>query len=418
TNHNGGDISFGPDGMLYIPVGDGGGADDNGPGHVEDWYDDNAGGNGQDVSQNLLGSILRIDVDNGDPYAIPEDNPVVGDNEAPNEIWAFGFRNPWRATWDMETGDYYVADAGQELWEEVSLVEGGGNYGWNVWEAAHCFDTKEPQFPAEECPMADQWGNQIQMPIVEFPNQAQSPGGYGLVIVGGYVYHGSAIPQLGDKYLFGAWTTSDDEPSGGVLVAERPQGGMEQPSEESESEEGGEEGGRVSAPAANLWPLRELELRPSTGEWQEYIYSFGQDAEGELYILTSQTYGPTGDTGKVWKIVPAEQVAAAEEEPAPTPTPSGEGQPIYVTEENFYLEMPRELPAGTYTFIVLNEAGDNTEHSLEIEGNGEEWVLSGAIAPGSSTTLTVDLEPGEYEVYCPVSDHAFIGMELTLTVTE
>lgn len=416
TNHNGGDISFGPDGMLYIPLGDGGGAYDTGAGHVEDWYRANDGGNGQDVSQNLLGSILRIDVDNGDPYAIPADNPVVGDNDSPNEQWAYGFRNPWRATWDMETGEYYVSDAGQELWEEVSIVQGGGNYGWNVWEGGHCFDAAEAQFPPAVCPMRDAWGNQIHPPIIEFPNQAQSPGGYGLVVVGGFVYRGSALPELEGKYLFGAWTTQDEEPRGGVLVAER-------------REENGaielREHHMISNPAGNPWPLRALELRSSTGEWQEFIYSFGQDAEGELYILTSQTHGPTGDTGKVWKIVPADQIPPAPEEPMPTPTPSGQGQPIYVSAENFYFEMPRELPAGTYTFIITNPT-ENTEHSFEIAsgrgiyflGEGEEWFLASPLDPGESAALTVDLQPGEYEIYCPVTNHEHIGMRLTLTVTE
>ena len=401
NNHNGGDISFGPDGLLYLPLGDGGGANDNEEGHVDDWYEENEGGNGQDVSQNLLGSILRIDVDNGDPYGIPEDNPALGDNAQPDEQWAFGFRNPWRASWDMETGEYYVSDAGQELWEEVSLVEGGGNYGWNVWEAAHCFDTADPEASPEECPESDAWGNELQMPIIEFPNLPQGPGGYGRVIVGGYVYRGEAIPELEGSYLFGAWTTDEEAPRGGVLIAERP-------------EEGAEE---TDDFPANLWPLRELHLQPSSGEWADYIYSFGQDNDGELYILTSQSLGPTGDSGKVWKIVPADELAAAPEEPAPTPTASGEGQAIYVSAENFYFEMPRELPAGTYSFIVTNPT-DGTAHNFEIEGNGEEWVLPSLLGPGESAALTVELEPGEYEVYCPVSNHEHIGMKLTLVVTE
>jgi len=404
NNHNGGDISFGPDGMLYVPLGDGGSGDDVDAGHVEDWYEGNAGGNGQDVSQNLLGSILRIDVDNGDPYAIPEDNPVLGDNEAADEQWAFGFRNPWRATWDIETGEYYVSDAGQDLWEEVSVVEAGGNYGWNVWEAAHCFDAEAPEVSPEECPTTDAWDNELQMPIVEFPNQLQELGGYGLTVVGGYVYRGPAIPELEGSYIFGAWTTGEERvpPLGGVLVAERPTDGAESGEDQ---------------PAA-LWPLRELELQASTGEWADYIYSFGQDAEGELYILTSQSLGPAGTTGRVWKIVPAGELAEAPEEAAaPSPTPSGEGEPVYVSAENFYFEMPRELAAGTYTFIVTNPTG-GTEHHFEIEGNDQEWALPAPVAPGESATLTVELAPGEYQVYCPVSDHQHIGMALTLTVTE
>ncbi len=133
------------DDNLYISLGDGGNRDDEGIGHVDDWYDKNAGGNGQDITQNLLGSILRIDVDGGEPYGIPADNPFVG-KDGLDEIYAYGFRNPYRFSFDM--GGYhslFVGDAGQELWEEISMVEKGGNYGWNVKEGTHCFDAANPE---------------------------------------------------------------------------------------------------------------------------------------------------------------------------------------------------------------------------------------------------------------------------------
>ena len=142
-NHEGGDIAFGSDGMLYVPLGDGGGADDVGTGHTEGL------GNGQDLSK-LLGKILRIDVDSGDPYAIPEDNPFVGDENVPGEIWAYGFRNPWRISYDDEYG-WFVADLGQNVWEEVNIVSGGNNYGWNIMEASHCFSTETPDHNPLDC---------------------------------------------------------------------------------------------------------------------------------------------------------------------------------------------------------------------------------------------------------------------------
>jgi len=143
-NHNAGTVLFGPDDYLYVPLGDGGDADDTGLGHVEDWYDDNEGGNAQNTTENFLGGILRLDVDsegeNGESYGIPDDNPFVDSDEGLDEYYAWGLRNPWRASFDSE-GQFFVADVGQNLFEEVNIVENGGNYGWNVKEATHCFST-------------------------------------------------------------------------------------------------------------------------------------------------------------------------------------------------------------------------------------------------------------------------------------
>jgi glucose/arabinose dehydrogenase len=153
SNHNGGTLLFGPqDGFLYISLGDGGAHNDAAPGHVEDWYEFNAGGNGQDVTQNLLGSILRIDVNTGGPYGIPQDNPFVG-REGLDEIYAYGLRNPYRMSFDR-AGEYglFAVDAGEHLWEEISSIVKGGNYGWNVKEGTHCFDAANPTEPPEQCP--------------------------------------------------------------------------------------------------------------------------------------------------------------------------------------------------------------------------------------------------------------------------
>jgi glucose/arabinose dehydrogenase len=127
SNHNGGTLAFGPDGYLYVPLGDGGNRDDEGRGHVQDWYDGNAGGNAQNLEANLLGKILRIDVDGsqvGKAYGIPADNPFVG-RPGLDEIWAYGLRNPFRIAFDAETGTLFASDAGQELSVEL---EGGGEF--------------------------------------------------------------------------------------------------------------------------------------------------------------------------------------------------------------------------------------------------------------------------------------------------
>ena len=319
-NHNAGTLAFGPeDGYLYLSLGDGGGRDDEGFGpprdtpvfgHVEDWYEDNAGGNGQDIEQNLLGSILRIDVDAGDPYAIPEDNPFVG-GPGLDEQYAYGFRNPYRFSFDMG-GDHalYVGDAGQNLWEEVSLVMKGGNYGWNVKEGTHCFDAEEPFEVPDDCPEVvgeghPQEGDPLIDPVIEFPNAAGGSG-VGLVVVGGYVYRGSQLPALQGRYLFGTWSRGEEEVETGggghgeihfpgrIFVA------TPQP---------------VDFPQPDLWGFEEVQIsNDPDGEMEHFLLSFAQDREGEVYALTTDEAGPVGNTGKVYRLaapMPAEEAFAA-----------------------------------------------------------------------------------------------------------
>jgi glucose/arabinose dehydrogenase len=279
-NHNAGQIAFGPeDGYLYIPLGDGGGANDVGTGHVEDWYAENEGGNGQDISDNLLGSILRIDVDTGDPYGVPDTNPFVGDQDVLPEIWAYGFRNPFRISFDMG-GDHrlFVGDAGQNIWEEVSVVEAGGNYGWNVKEGTHCFSTENPDESPSDCPDSRPEDGPLIDPVIEYLNANQTDG-IGLVVIGGHVYRGSAIPDLQGRYVFGDWSASFGQGDGTLFVA---------------TERSGE-----------LWEIEEMEVSGGqNGRIGRYILSFGQDEEGEIYVLTTQNAGPTGQTGAIHKLVP------------------------------------------------------------------------------------------------------------------
>ncbi|MBZ0306228.1 MAG: PQQ-dependent sugar dehydrogenase [Anaerolineae bacterium] len=274
TNHNGGDVTFGPDGYLYLPLGDGGGANDEDMGHTEDI------GNGQDLTK-FLGKILRLDVDNGDPYGIPADNPFVNDENVPDEIWAWGFRNPWRATWDSQTGQYFVSDAGQEVWEEVNIVEGGQNYGWRLREGSHCFSVEHPKHNPFECQTTGVNGEPLQHPIIEHTHRV------GLVIVGGYVYRGAALgSDFAGYYIFGDWSKEHGTPAGVLFMAERPPEDMQEPA---------------------MWKMSSVKATNTEhGDIGEYLLAFGEDDQGELYVLTSHTEGPTGDTGKVWKIVPAE----------------------------------------------------------------------------------------------------------------
>ena len=286
-NHNGGTLLFGPrDGYLYMSIGDGGGADDVGLGHVEDWYAANAGGNGQDIQQNLLGNILRIDVDSGAPYAVPADNPFMGTPgcaDGCDEIWAYGFRNPYRMSFDQGGArDLFVGDAGQELWEEVSIAVKGGNFGWNVKEGTHCFSTDNPDESPPECPDTvgaphPRAGDPLIDPVIEYANHHQ-PGGLGATVIGGHVYRGSALPQFFGRYVFGDWSREFEEPDGSVFVAMPRKKG--------------------------LWHMEQLRIATSpTGRVGHYVLGFGQDLAGEMYVLTTDQTGPAGMTGKVYRLV-------------------------------------------------------------------------------------------------------------------
>ena len=176
-NHKGGQMAFGPDGFLYMGLGDGGSEGD-------------PLGNGQNT-QTLLGKILRIDINSafapGKQYAIPPDNPFVSGGGLP-EIWAYGLRNPWRFSFDRGTGKLFAGDVGQDSYEEVDIITKGGNFGWNKMEASHCYP------PGSMCSTAG-----LILPIMEYAHDAAG----GQAIIGGFVYHGSAISGLAGDYVFG-----------------------------------------------------------------------------------------------------------------------------------------------------------------------------------------------------------------------
>jgi glucose/arabinose dehydrogenase len=222
-NHDGGTLAFGPDGYLYIAVGDGGAAND-------------PFGNGQKLSTRL-GKILRIDVDQrtGDlPYSIPADNPFVDQAKAKPEIWAYGLRNVWRMAFDRKTGTLWAGDVGQDLWEEIDLIVRGGNYGWNLREGFHPFGPKG----------ADARADLIE-PIWEYHHDV------GKSITGGHVYRGKAIPELEGAYLYADYVS-------GKLWALT-----------------------YDAEAKRVTANREIPLPRSIP-----IMSFGEDEQGESYFTT------------------------------------------------------------------------------------------------------------------------------------
>jgi glucose/arabinose dehydrogenase len=221
SNHNGGHLAFGPDGYLYIGTGDGGGAGDR--------YDHGQNG------QTLLGAMLRLDVDSQQPYALPESNPFAGVPGVRDEIWALGLRNPWRYSFDRLTGDLYIADVGQNMYEEVNFQPssdpGGQNYGWPLMEGLHCF-------PADRA--CDRTG--LTLPVREYDHTQ------GCSVTGGYVYRGQEFPLLTGIYLFG------DYCSGRIW-------------------------GLVRSGASGDWQVAGL------AQADVRLSAFGEDEQGELYLV-------------------------------------------------------------------------------------------------------------------------------------
>ncbi|NDJ76612.1 MAG: PQQ-dependent sugar dehydrogenase [Chloroflexi bacterium] len=219
SNHNGGHLAFGPDGYLYLALGDGGSAGD-------------PRQNGQNPTT-LLGTILRLDVSTESGYLVPADNPFASGDQARPEIWAWGLRNAWRFSFDRDTGDLYIADVGQNQWEEISVQPagsaGGENYGWNAYEGTHVYSGATP-------------ASDVVMPVLEYDHSSGR-----CSVTGGYVYRGTAIPGLQGYYVYGDWCSG------------------------------------------TIWTARQTE----DGTWEASvslesgynINSFGEDENGELYLL-------------------------------------------------------------------------------------------------------------------------------------
>ena len=270
SNHNAGALAFGPDAMLYVALGDGGGGNDQGLGHGEI-------GNGQDPGT-VLGTILRIDplgdnAANGQ-YGVPPDNPfasqvgvAVGGEEGCedgfcDEIFAYGFRNPFRFSFDRASGILVAADVGQDDIEEIDIVVSGGNYGWNLKEGSFCFD---PGLGVHDCAPGEVPPELID-PVVEYDHDE------GVAVIGGFVYRGAALPPARGRYLFG-------DHARGFLGA-----------------------GRLFVAGVDL-PILELRIA-GQGDLGFKLLGFGEDAAGEVYALTNENAGTFGETGVVLRLVP------------------------------------------------------------------------------------------------------------------
>jgi glucose/arabinose dehydrogenase len=269
-NYEAGHLAFGPDGYLYIATGD----------SVRDPATE-AGKFAQDTSS-LLGKILRIDVDGmadtGQNYSIPADNPFRSGQGRP-EIYAYGFRNPYRFSFDTAQDKsfdvsgsgaprLFVADVGQAMMEEVSLVRAGENYGWPIREGTRCFNPQKWDQPLASCPTGG-----LSEPIIAYAHEGDLS-----AIIGGMVYQGEAIPELAGGYVFGDWGRGN----GRLFVAHPPAFG------------------------SGLWNINEIQLEISgNGAEIGQLLGIGQDEKGELYLLTKEPgVGAIGNSGSVYRIIP------------------------------------------------------------------------------------------------------------------
>ncbi|HSF14292.1 MAG TPA: PQQ-dependent sugar dehydrogenase [Vicinamibacteria bacterium] len=318
-NHNGGQLQFGPDGYLYISLGDGG-----------------SSGDPQNRAQSLgtvLGKILRIDVDSGTPYAIPVDNPFVGVLGAREEIWAYGLRNPWRFSFDRSTGDLFIGDVGQNIWEEVNFQSasspGGENYGWRRMEGNHCFN------PATNCN-----DGTLTIPILEYQHTL------GCSVTGGYRYRGSAIFALQGMYLFGDYCT-------GRIWSALPVGG-------------------------GVWNAGQL-LDTSL-----LISSFGEDAEGELFVADH-----SAPNGTLYRIIEAT-------------SPSGPEVSVSPGSLAFGAQLVEGGPTASLNVVIRNvgtaalaiggvNLGGTSPSEFRLTADTGQIVLP----PGQQRIVTLDFDPQE-----------------------
>jgi glucose/arabinose dehydrogenase len=364
SNHNGGGVKFGPDGYLYLGFGDGG-----------------SGGDPQGNGQNrltFLGKMLRIDVDNGDPYSVPDTNPFAFDDFTLDEIWAIGVRNPWRFSFDRLTGDLWIADVGQNAWEEIdfqpSTSTGGENYGWRCFEGFATYDNDPNECPDE---------SQLTAPIHVYSNNFST----GCSVTGGFVYRGEAFPQLYGHYLY------TDFCSGRIWS--------------------------ITKDDAGAW--ENVELLNSTNN--EYS-SFGEDLAGELYLAGRST-------GKIYQI---EELCASYAVSGEVDNESCEGDangsialdiengtaPYQISWSNGLSQSTIfNLASGSYSVTVLDDNGCERSQDFEVVNGtpvapvigtvdnvlsvpniftGYQWLLNGEAVEGATEAVFEASETGSYSL--------------------
>jgi glucose/arabinose dehydrogenase/plastocyanin len=432
-NHNGGTLLFGPDdGYLYLPLGDGGRADDTGMGHTPGI------GNAQDLTR-ILGKVIRIDIDQTSPgkqYAIPPDNPFLSDPAVLPEIFAYGFRNPAYATFDSGgSHKMFIAMAGQRLFESALIVYKGGNYPWNLREGTHCFNPSDDSSPpAGSCPTTGSGGRPLIGPVAELGHDV------GDTIVGGVVYRGTLMPSLVGTYLYGTWSNESRTAGNGTLLVSRPPAGLDLAALPDDA-------ANLTPDKNAMWSTGILPVANNqNGRINAFIRGLAEDNNHEVLVLINRNGGPglaPQGSGEIWQMVPASTpglVSTTTRQPAsPVPAatraagtsaviPSAHLQtsvpattapsatwPVTLTARNFTFDTDRiTVPAGstvTMTFIN-NDAGVPHNFALYTDKTAATKIFAGDLVTGVKTvtySFPAPSAPGNYFFRCDVHPELMTG---------
>jgi glucose/arabinose dehydrogenase/plastocyanin len=414
-NHNGGTLLFGPDdGYLYLPLGDGGRADDTGMGHTPGI------GNGQDLTK-ILGKVIRIDVDHtstGKQYAIPADNLFLSTSGTVPEIFAYGFRNPAYATFDSGGSHrMFISMAGQRLFESVFVVYRGGDYPWNLREGTHCFNpANDFTPPTGPCPITGATGQPLIGPIVEIGHDV------GDVIVGGVLYRGSLVPSLRGKFIFGTWSDENRILGNGTLLVAAPPAGLDLSTLPPDAS-------RLTPAQNAMWAIQNMRVANNpNGRINAFILQLSEDKNHEILVLINQNGGPglsPQGSGEIWQMVPSTtpglEVTTAHLAPTPRPTPpssSGQAATLQLLEKGDRFD-PATLtaPAGATITLVLNNQDLNPHNfALYASLSSSTALFRTPVVTGPVTntyTFTAPFIPGTYYYRSDPN----VGMQGTLIVT-
>jgi len=432
-NHNGGTILFGPgDGYLYLPLGDGGRADDTGMGHTPGI------GNAQDLTT-ILGKVIRIDIDHTSPgkqYAIPPDNPFLSDTAVLPEIYAYGFRNPAYATFDSGgSHKMFIAMAGQRLFESALIVYKGGDYPWNIREGTHCFNPSDDSSPpAGSCPTTGSSGRPLIGPVAELGHDV------GDTVVGGVVYRGTLMPSLAGTYLYGTWSDESRTAGNGTLLVSRPPAGLDPAALPDDA-------ANLTPDENAMWSTGILPVANNqNGRINAFIRGLAEDNNHEVLVLINRNGGPglaPQGSGEIWQMVPASTpglVSTTTRQPAspvpaatraagtpavtssanlqmsvPATTTPPVTRPVTLTARNFTFDTDRiTVPAGSTVIMTFinNDAGVPHNFALYTDKTAATKIFAGDLVTGVKTvtySFTAPSVPGNYFFRCDVHPELMTG---------